>query len=377
MAAEPVSTLPDLALEPRPLEYVSPSRLGALEACFLQAAFAADAAYQGWTFKGPGAQLGSACHALLERVTRGELARVPSSERRSELERMWSEEVARVEEASLSSPLTRHLGPARHWRGYALQRARVIRRAEDILERAGSRRQGASSTHAERYYQAYEGRVRGRADLVRSRNGRTEIHDYKTGEIYEEAQHGGAPLLRPLYRRQLLLYAAMHRWETGEWPTTAHVVPLVGESSTIEIEPAEAEQEARRALELLGQFNDWVSQAGSPEMLASPSEHACQLCRFRPFCEPFWAHVSPSWGWAKSVALEGLVMQVHVGQAGGWTAEVKVERGHIEPGVYKLSGSRSVVLEEGQRLRAVNLMTLENAPLPALVVTGYTELWQR
>jgi len=64
--------------------------------------------------------------------------------------------------------------------------------------------------------------------------------------------------------------------------------------------------------------------------------------------------------------MEGLVLQVHAGQAGGWIAEVKVVRGNIEPGVYRLRGSRSVVLEEGHRLRAVNLMILENEPLRVL-----------
>jgi hypothetical protein len=54
-----------------PLEYITPSSFFALSNCFLQAAFRVDASYV--TFQPPAVRLGTACHALLERVAKGAL----------------------------------------------------------------------------------------------------------------------------------------------------------------------------------------------------------------------------------------------------------------------------------------------------------------
>ena len=87
MAAEPLDTLPGAALLLRPLEYVLPSRAAALRTCFLQVAFEADPFYRRLAFKGPRALLGTVCHALLDRTSRGEFASVPEAEVRFGLER--------------------------------------------------------------------------------------------------------------------------------------------------------------------------------------------------------------------------------------------------------------------------------------------------
>ncbi len=379
MAGKRLNCLPEPGPRLRPLEYVSPSRVAALEACFLQAAFGADPAYRKLIFRGPRGLLGAACHALLERVWKGELASEPEGGRRQGLERIWGEEVARAEEAAQhpSAP-TRHLGPARRWPGYALQRARVLRRAEALLGRRRTvGRGGDSGAFSERGYRAYGGRMRGRADLVRSVQGRVEIEDYKTGEIYEEAEIGGAQaLLKPRLRRQLLLYAAMHHSETGEWPRSGHIVPLAGERASIEVDPYEAAQEAEAALELLDRFNAQVARGQGSGSLASPSEDACRLCSFKAFCEPFWMQVSASWTWGGvSATIEGVVLQANIGGTGNWTAKVRVERGNVERGTYTVRGSRDIGLGRGERLRAVNLLLKEAEGSPTLVVTSYTELW--
>ena len=159
----------------RPIEYITPSRLHALASCFLQMAFDMDPMYRGQQFRGPKARLGTVCHELLARVTRGELASAPQAEWRPKLEALWNEEIAEEEDSLRCSTLESHFGPARRWPGYAISRARAMRKAEEVLE---YRRQPPSRTGeawVERTYRAYQGRLRGRPDAVYQVGGKARI----------------------------------------------------------------------------------------------------------------------------------------------------------------------------------------------------------
>ncbi len=302
MADNGLSSTPHM--EPRRLEYVSPSNLGALEQCLLQVAFSTDPRYRKQVFQGPKARLGSACHALLDRISKGELAGVPEPAWRTKLEEIWKDEASKQENSALNSPLERHLGPVRRWPGYAIRRARVLRRASEILRRkqhAGGR---TASVRTERRYRSYGGKLRGRADAVYSSGSRTVIEDYKTGNIHEE-QPGHGVTLKESYRRQILLYAAMHHYETGTWPEAGYVVPLVGEREEVRIDPVEARQEAENAVQLLERYNAQLLEASSYWELASPSQEACRFCDYKAFCKPFWENSSPTWDWPRTAAVEG------------------------------------------------------------------------
>jgi hypothetical protein len=286
---------------------------------------------------------------------------------------LWKEEIAEQEASAADSALEKHFGPAPGWPGYNIQKIRVINRAQKILERRGKAGGAKGSIQAEKYYRAYEGRLRGRADVVRSVGERTEIEDYKTGGIYDEQD--GTTILKSRYRSQLLLYAAMHHSTEGHWPVAGHVLPMIGEKASVCIDPAEAEQEAQNALGLLEDFNARATQGATPEQLAAPSPEACRYCSYRAHCEPFWMHVSPDWDWSRSVSIKGVVLQVNTNAPGDWMAEVEVTGGNIGSGVYEMRGSRPHTLRRNQDLRAINLMSSQRQEHPALIVTGYTELW--
>jgi hypothetical protein len=249
-----------MELKPKLLEYVSPGRTAPLEACFLQVVFGTTPQYRSRVFRGPKARLGSACHALLAGVRRGEFFGLPQAEWRSKLEHLWNREIAEEERLSQESPLEEHFGSARRWPGYAIQRARVMRKAREILERRQQARSWTGRTWAEKPYKTYQGRLRGRADVVYSSGEHTIVEDYKTGGIYERQSKEGKAVLKPLYRRQLLLYAAMHHDSTGIWPTVGHIVSLTDDRESIDIDPVEAEREVEVALKLLERFNAQVAQ---------------------------------------------------------------------------------------------------------------------
>jgi hypothetical protein len=356
-----------------PLPYVTPSRVSALEACFLRAAFDADP-HRADVFRGPKARLGAASHALLERVMKRELDGVPAGTRRHRLQQLWEEEAQKEGDAARSSELERHLGPPRRWPGYNIQRARVLAMAQRLLERReeGFTAKRGSSARAERFYSAYGGRLRGRADAVYSRGGRTVIEDYKTGAIHDEVPGAGLAL-KPRLRKQLLLYAAMHHDETGQWPASGCIVPLVGPKETFRIDPTEAEHEARAALALMDAYNERASTPGlRQEWLATPAPDACRFCSHKLSCEAFWLQVSPEWDWPGGKAIRGTVLRLETEGRGSWRGEVEAMGGTLENGVYGITGSRRVPLEEGQQFRATGLKTVERQESLALVVADYT-----
>lgn len=363
----------DVAIKIRPLQYVTPSRVFALEECFLRVAFDADPRHAASVFRGPKARLGSASHALLERVSKHELDNIPAGERRRRLREVWEEEAGKEGEAAHDSELERHFGPPERWPGYNIQKARAVAAAARILERREKAIGGPEgSARAERFYSAYGGRLRGRADAVYSRGAYIEIEDYKTGDIHDEVPGVGS-VLKPRFRRQILLYAAMHHDETGEWPAAGSVVPLSGSREGFRIEPTEAEREARTALRLMDIYNE---RARTPvirkESLATPAPAACRFCDYKMYCEAFWDWISPEGEWAGGEAVQGTVLWLTSGDMNSWRGEVEVSGGTLEKGIYGISGIRQVLLEEGQKFRTTNLRTVQGQESLSLRVTDYT-----
>lgn len=357
------------SLQLRPLEYATPSRLHVLESCFLQMAFDMDPVFCSQQFRGPKARLGAVCHEFFAAVARGRLANIPQDGWRHELEHLWNEEVVKEERVLLGSPLESHFGPARRWPGYAINKARAMRKARDLLEYRQHITQNNGRTirsWAERPYRAYQGKLRGRADAVYVVDNQTKIQELKTGGIYDEVRNG-KKILKPYYRRQLLLYAAMHYDTTGDWPVLGCVVSLAGDTSCIDIEPAEANKEVATALGLLERYNDSVAQAQAPILLATPSQEGCRWCAYKVHCEPFWTNVSLYWHWPGSVVIEGIILAIQGMIARDYTITIRASRGNIPEGIHKIQGHRQIGLQEGQEVRFTNLFHQRG--------DGETDLW--
>ena len=73
-------------------------------------------------------------------------------------------------------------------------------------------------------YQAFDGQLRGCADVVFESAQGVELIDYKTGKIFDEDEDGNCTV-KEKYWQQLHLYAAMHQDCTGTWPVKGHLVP--------------------------------------------------------------------------------------------------------------------------------------------------------
>lgn len=74
-----------------------------------------------------------------------------------------------------------------------------------MLRRTRDARAPGTEVQLEQEHVGFEGKLRGRPDIVRKTADGTAIEDYKTGSLYE-AESGE---LKEGYRLQLLLYAAL------------------------------------------------------------------------------------------------------------------------------------------------------------------------
>lgn len=271
--------------ELKPLAYITPSRVFALEECFLRVAFELDQQFGVYRTYPPRARLGSISHTILEQVSKGALLGKEEAEWREAILHLWHEEVEKHQRQIAGSETERHYGVAERWPRYNLQKALTVHKALEIaasLQRSSERVvKGRWAT--EQYMEGAEGKLRGRIDAVYlSKNG-VEIIDYKTGRFYDEDEEGELHL-KEKYRRQLLLYAAIYHAEMGQWPTRGLIIPLTGEKISIEIDAEQASQEATKAISLLTQFNRQIALKDSPESLARPSEATCRYCNYRAIC---------------------------------------------------------------------------------------------
>ncbi|MCA9961248.1 MAG: PD-(D/E)XK nuclease family protein [Anaerolineales bacterium] len=269
----------------KPLEYITPSLVFALERCFLQVAFGLDEQYKSYQISSPYARLGQVVHYILEQVSKGFLQDTDEAEWEPLLLKMWLAEVKKHEQQVLASEDEQHYGVAERWPRYSLQKVCTIHKALEIASgiKKSVKRINKGEWKTEKNSQAFDGKLRGRADGVYQSEHGAEIIDYKTGNIYDEDENGQRHL-KTNYRRQLLLYATLHHAETGEWPSHGHIVPLIGQQVTIEIDPIEAEKEAATALYLLAQFNESVAGNVSFLSLAQPLEENCQYCAYEKIC---------------------------------------------------------------------------------------------
>ena len=273
------------ALALKPLKYITPSRLFTLERCFLQVAYELDKEYGSYNIYSPRTRLGSISHKILEKVSKGVLQNTGETEWRSSLLQLWDEEVKKHEQQVLASKSERHFGLAERWPRYNLQKALTIHKALEITAslQKSTTRKSKGDWETEQYVQAFDGKFRGRVDAVYQSERGVEIIDYKTGNIYDEDENGNLQI-KTNYRRQLLLYAATYHAEAGQWPVRGHIIPLVGQRVTIEIDSVEASHEATNALSLLTRFNKYVSESAPLLSLAQPSEKTCRYCAYRTVC---------------------------------------------------------------------------------------------
>jgi len=123
--------------------------------------------------------------------------------------------------------------------------------------------------------QSADAMFRGRVDRAEHRSDGVHLVDYKSAVRAD---------LTERYEHQLQLYALMWADRRKDWPVAATLhYPLVGKSLDVPVERQSCEHVAREARDLI----EKVSSISHVDALATPGD-VCQVCEFRPWCQPFW-----------------------------------------------------------------------------------------
>jgi hypothetical protein len=282
----------------QPLAYTTPSGATTLAECTLRAAYDSDTTFRGGVPSSPAARLGTACHRVLELAGGGALPPAGDPQWRVEFEAAWASAVAEQEAECRRNQLEAHWPPPERWPYYSARKVATRRLCERMSAAISSKHSGGSRDADQRTklalqeqrQQAFGGKLRGRADVIR-RSPEPEIEDYKTGSLAD----GETGDLKPQYRTQMLLYAVLDHETTDIWPKRATLVPLQGPPVVIDVDPAEATAAAEAALDALDSYNRGV-EAGKPAIdLAAPSPAACRFCAYAIECPAFWSAADERW----------------------------------------------------------------------------------
>ena len=316
--------------------HATPSSAPIFLQCWLRVAYASDPAFRNEVPGSPAARLGTACHRVLELAGAGQLPRSSEPGWTEAFDATWEHAIAAEEESARKHPLESHLPPAKRWPGYAIRKVRT-RKLAAKLSGADAPRAAATpggEVELEQEHAGFEGKLRGRPDIVRRTADGTAIEDYKTGSLYE-AESGE---LKDSYRLQLLLYAALAEEVMGDGATSATLIPLEGEPARIEIKGSEAAEAAGEVISAMDSYNQAVA-AGTPgEDLASPEPDHCRFCPFAVRCPAFWSAITPEWDTEGILAVAGQISNSAVSRFGTFNIEVTIEAGSTSADTVTLHG---------------------------------------
>jgi len=316
----------------KPLQHISPSIYEALLRCRARATWATTGDRSALP-QHPRALLGICLHSVVEDAHNGKLAGLKGDDRLEAAREIFDQHSKFLYDHAHPLLRTKFSSPTR-LPFYNLYRERAALEAvvsAECVERAvhsANVAQPASQLrmYVEKKLISRDGLLVGRPDLIDTVA--REIVDYKTGAALDEP----VDTIAEAEARQLRLYVHLAQ-ENSLFVSHAVVVRPDGRRVSIDVSSQEADEEGRKARELLAAYN---SAAGTTfNDAAQPSVEACQFCPCIPFCEAFWKASLPAWEERCGVHLEGHIAAVEESILQGIkliTLRVLVQRGTVAAG---------------------------------------------
>jgi hypothetical protein len=159
-------------------------------------------------------------------------------------------------------------------------------------------------------------------DALSEEDGLLIVTDFKTGSIRERGVADSG--IKPQYRAQLLIYAAMVHATSGRWPDRIRLIGPDGECHEESIDRAEAKEFLVRCIQLRKETEMRLEQGREDELARGFDSAACVTCGRRDRCprliqalrlRGFMAHDS---GRSGLLDLEGCVVAPKDGHARPW-----------------------------------------------------------
>jgi hypothetical protein len=301
---------------------VTPSSAQALNECQLRLAYASDADFSHHVPSTQAARLGTACHEVLQIAGEGGLPNPADPGWRSAFEETWQKAVDKQAADAAASPLEARWGDPQRWRYYNMRKIATRHLAERLSASIIDDPEGSAAALHEAPQEAFGGKLRGRADVIR-RGAEPEIQDFKTGAVID-GQDGD---IKPSYRIQMLLYAVLERENNGVWPLRATLIPLEGQPVSIDIDPNEANRVAEACLGALDDYNATVRDGRPVAGLAAPSVRSCRFCPYAVRCPAFWDAIDLTWAEDGVRAIAGRVLAREIAELGTLALKVEITNG--------------------------------------------------
>lgn len=263
-----------------PLESTSPTAAAEMAICGLRAGLSSCKDADAWVLHDPRLWLGIAFHSLMEKARRGLAG--------AALQSAWNEIVERLVQEAGSHQFDRRFASTARWPNYYLVEERAVSAATELATRSHAvlgvfpTSEYQLNYGTERKLVARSGRLIGRPDRFNKR----AVTDYKSN-LPDQTTAIGSEIFRR-NRRQVQIYAAMIAEAAGYWPQKGILAAASGDLIEFELNPAECDAEADRAVYDLEAWNRKLASACQPADIASPSAQACQNCRFKLLCPAFW-----------------------------------------------------------------------------------------
>ena len=343
---------------PIPLAKISHTTYEVLRVCSLRQAFSQDPYYRSRSIMSHALALGIAAHDLIDKVNKGFFNDIEINDLRSKLTETWEALVSNQNE-KLFEAAGQNSPPPNRWSGYNMKKAATLRYAHKlVLARKDSQDPAVVNlrSESERPYEGFDQRMTGTVDRVITNVDGVELIDYKSAPIREDAESGeGKGELKDEYKRQMLLYSALHHYETGNWPLKTTVTSLTtGDSISNEASPEEATLCADEALQMRDRYN---SNAENGEIQGEASPESCGWCKFKGPCSSFFDSITIDWDIFR-VHIKGTVIRKDL-RNGLNILVVAVENGNVEGGNYDVYGIPTHFfdhLSEGINVSLVNLV---------------------
>lgn len=168
----------------------------------------------------------------------------------------------------------------------------------------------------EKFLKSKDSLIAGRVDAFFSIDGKIQIIDYKSGDIFEDY---GEIEVKKAYATQMKIYAALFFENYNKWPDELLIIDLNGNQINVNFSQEECKRLTVELSSFAQEINHVLADADTPfgkilERLASPNLKSCMWCTWRPLCQPYWdATPGPGMGgWpadARGVLLERRQME--------------------------------------------------------------------
>ena len=274
---------------PSRIDIIASTDANTLLSCPLKFAFHQDPKFRAARRRTPATALGNAAHAVREAAYR--CAQTPIEQRAARFLDLWEQSVQKEYSELLNDWAPQAPPEPGLWNRYQIVKISSLRAANRIAERVPYSATGVgepkAGTGIEAWREAPGLRLRCKVDRIDRVNGRLRVIDVKSGSVGEE--------LKPDYRRQLLLNAAVVQAVGGEWPLEIALEPVTGKANVLPLDPDEATDAVHEVSEAIDAYNATVGD-GTILQAAQPSPDTCMFCPYRTMCGKYWNSVQPDWG---------------------------------------------------------------------------------